>query len=156
MCSKSSKAGDNMSVSDIPLREKPSHGSVKRVSRITEDWLLLKLGISGFKKFSSLKKEGHDLKTAMFEDNPDLMIEFLSLQESIGEYQTIMLPTGWNLQKMLEFDEETSDDEYKAFLKRCIEVMGGTAADFFGSSNTGSSSREKEEMMEQEEELSDI
>lgn len=156
MCSKSGKVGDSMNVSDIHLREKPSHGSVKRISRITEDWLLMKLGIKGFKKFSDLKKEGHDLKTAMFEDSPDLMMEFLALQDSVGEYQTIMLPTGWNLQKMLAFEEEASDEEYKALLKRCVEVLGGTAADFFGSSNTGSSSPEKEKMVEPEEDLSDI
>ncbi|AKB37354.1 hypothetical protein MSSAC_2764 [Methanosarcina siciliae C2J] len=138
-----------MNISDIPLRKNPSHGSVKRVSRITEDWLLMKLGIQGFRKFSSLKKKGQDLKQAMFGENPDLMIEFLALQDSIGEFQTIMLVTSWNLQKMLGFEEDATEDEYQNLLKRCIEALGGTAADFFGSSNTGSSSREREETKEE-------
>lgn len=147
-----------MKVADIPLREKPSHGSVKRVSRITEDWLLMKLGVPGFRKFIAEKKkmkvagqedETDSILKLMFEDNQSLMSEFMGLQDSEGEYQTIMLATSWNLQKMLAFEEEETENEYQALLKRCIEVLGGTAADFFGSSNTGSSFQESEETEEE-------
>lgn len=160
MCSKGCKVGDSMNVSDIPLREKPSHGSVKRVSRITEDWLLIKLGISGFRKFIAEKKkrkadeqeDKHDsILKLLFEDTPDMMSEFMGLQDSEGEYQTIMLATGWNLQKMLDFEDEASEGDYQTLLKRCIKTLGGTAADFFGSSRTGSSSQEKEGTMPEEE-----
>jgi hypothetical protein len=145
-------------VIEIPLREKPSHGAVKRVSRITEDWMFLKLGgIAGFRKFRELKNQENapDFKGKLFEDQPELMMEFINFQERIGEYQTIMLATGWNLQKMIDFEvgseEELSEEDYQALLRRCIITMGGTAADFFGVSNTGSSSPAKETTEEPEE-----
>ncbi|MFZ2499531.1 hypothetical protein [Methanosarcina sp.] len=139
-------------ISEIPLREKPSHGSVKRVQRITEDWTLMKIGLPGIRKYLDSKKktkaenteeEKTDtyLKSFLMDENPDLLFELISLQESEGEYQTIMLPTGWNLQKMMAFEEEASEEDYQVLLRRCIEIMGGTAADFFGTSRTGSSSR---------------
>lgn len=136
-----------MNIVDIPLREKPSHGAVKRVQRIEEDWMLKKIGLEGFRQIADLKKTGEKeiTKKLLFEGNPDLFAEFLDLQERLGEYQTIMLCTGWNLQKMLDFEvgmqEEISEEEYQALLNRCIETLGGTAADFFGTSNTGSSSQ---------------
>ncbi|WP_269849560.1 hypothetical protein [Methanosarcina horonobensis] len=77
----------------------------------------------------------------MFENDQDLMSEFLRMQDGLGEYQTIMLATSWNLQKMLAYEEEASEDEFQALLKRCISTLGGTAADFFGTSGTGSPSR---------------
>lgn len=150
-----------INVNEIPLREKPSHGSVKRVSRITEDWLLIKLGIPGFRKFLAEKKKRNAIKQAgeqadeqpvetdsilklMFEDNQGLMSEFMGLQDGMGEYQTIMLATSWDIKKVLEFEEEATEKDYQALLKRCVETLGGTAADFFGTLNTGSSSQEQE------------
>jgi len=149
MCSKGSKAGDSMNVNEIQLREKPTHGSVKRVSKIEADWMFMKLGgIAGLRKFKSLKRDGDDFKTKLFEDQPELMIEFMDFQERLGEYQTIMLATGWDLQEMIDFEvgseDEISEEDYQTLLKRCIAALGGTAADFFGTSPTDSLSQENE------------
>lgn len=144
-----------MNVSDIPLREKPSHGSIKRVQNIENEFLLMKMGINGFSKFVGAKKKGKSsngtskddsgLMNFISKENSDLIFEFISLQDSIGEYQTIMLPTSWNLKKILEFEEEATEEEYQTLLKRCIETLGGTAVDFFRSSHTGSSYQVPEE-----------
>lgn len=77
----------------------------------------------------------------MFENDQDLMSEFLRMQDGLGEYQTIMLATSWNLQKMLAYEEEASEDEFQALLKRCISTLGGQLRIFFGTSGTGSPSR---------------
>ena len=129
---------------DIPLMEQPSHGSVKRVRRIEEDWILMKIGWAGIKRFSETNPETkiRDLKLLMFDEDPELMLEFMDLQSSLGEYQTIMLVTGWSLQKTLKYAETAPEQEYRSFVRRCIDTLGGTAADFFGDLGTDTSSQE--------------
>lgn len=140
-----------MNVYEIPLREKPSHGSIKRVQNIEKDFMLLKIGLNGFNKFvgeknKEKKEDDPRLMKFLSNENSEVLFEFVSLQDSIGEYQTIMLPTSWNLKKILEFEEEATEEEYQTLLKRCIETLGGTAVDFFRCLRTGSSSQVPEEM----------
>jgi hypothetical protein len=132
---------------DISLVEQPSHGSVKRVRRIQDDWVLMKLGWAGIKRFSETNPETNirDLKLLMFDEDPELMVEFMDLQSNMGEYQTIMLVTGWNLQKTLKYAETAPEQEYRSFVRKCIDTLGGTAADFFGGLCTDTSSLEAQE-----------
>lgn len=132
---------------EIPLMEQPSHGSVKRVRRIEDDWILMKLGWAGIKRFSEInpKTKIRDLKLLMFDEDPELMVDFMDLQSGLGEYQTIMLVTGWSLQKTLKYAETTPEQEYQSFVRMCTDTLGGTAADFFGSLGTDTSSREAQD-----------
>jgi len=137
-----------MNVNEIPLTNKPTHGSVQRIRQIDVDWMILRFGL---RKIQSLYNSGPGIDVEesvckLIESSSEdsaLELEFVKLQNNLGEYQTIMLATGWPLKQMLDFSENAPDAEYQDLLKRCIETLGGNVADFFGGSGSGSACPEK-------------
>ena len=126
-----------MIVSDIKLREKPTHGAVKRVISLKNDFLISSIGMDGIRKYADSGKDVKisDLMREEMKTNPEFMFEFSAFLHEMGEIQTIMLSTSWTYRQYKHYCEEISEEDYQALLKRCIETTG-TAGDFFGSSNT--------------------
>lgn len=123
----------------ITLHEKPKHLSVRNARNILRDFTLRNISM---KDVGPNEELGAVIQRSINGDG-DLAIKMADLNESLNDYQTIILATGLTYTELSGLVEDMYEDEYTLLLEKSVEAMGGDAQHFFESSATGSSWKQK-------------
>lgn len=122
----------------IVLDERPRHRAVKNARNIMRDFTLRNISL----KDAQPNEELGDIIQRSVERDGDMAIKMADLNESLNEYQTIILATGMSYVQLSNMVEDMYEDEYTLLLEKSIEVLGGDAQYFFENSGTCSISKQ--------------
>jgi len=119
---------------EIAYFEKPRHGSVRRAANIAKDWMLMNLDYS----FIDATVQLQDALMMQLKRDSEKLMEWSQFNESVSEYQTVMLATTLTLRDILKLEDELEYQEFEDIVLKSKEAIGGDAQHFFDISGIDS------------------
>ena len=128
---------------ELTLSPRVKHKYVRRAQNLMTEWMLKNIdmktimdtGDGGEASMSGI------LQTAILA-NPALASDIQELENSMLIDQTIMLASGLDHSVLVTLKNEAYEEDYINLYKKCVELLGGDANDFFGVYRTDLSSKQ--------------
>lgn len=116
-----------MIADDIPLLDTPTKRGVELAEDYTRWWYLKNIPVMDYDQLMTVD----EMMTDIMKKNPEMLVKVERFLEDKEDYKTLLLATNLSYAELDELILSLPHYEYPKLLDRSINILGGSASDFF-------------------------